>query len=217
MASKAAIYQAQGNLQEAARLLSGISEQTPSSEAFDRKIFQLKLERNYGEAFRLLQLRLVQFHYDDDDDKASDQVALAFIQRLAGDTAGARVTAEQARNTLNRLYRNQPNGIAMLLSRAYALLGDKDSALQVANRAIMLLPRNKDAVSGPELEENLAIVQTFVGEKSRAISILSQLLQTPYPGAVTPALLRLYPLWDPLRSDPAFQKLCEEKQPVAPK
>jgi hypothetical protein len=60
------------------------------------------------------------------------------------------------------------------------------------------------------------------GEKSRAISILRQLLQTPYnsrpygPAPVTPALLRLDPRWDPLRADPAFQKLCEEKQPVAP-
>ena len=57
MASKASIYQAQGNLQEAARLLSGINVQTPSEYAFDIKITQLRLERNYGEAVRLLQAR----------------------------------------------------------------------------------------------------------------------------------------------------------------
>jgi hypothetical protein len=56
------------------------------------------------------------------------------------------------------------------------------------------------------------------GENSRAISALTQLLQTPYDGwlygtPVTPALLRLDPIWDPLRADPAFQKLCEEKKP----
>jgi len=59
----------------------------------------------------------------------------------------------------------------------------------------------------------LALIQTIVGENTRAISTLTQLLRTPYAGAiVTPALLRLNPYWDPLRSDPRFQKLCEEKQ-----
>jgi len=77
---------------------------------------------------------------------------------------------------------------------------------------------------GSALEENLAVIQMMVGENSsRAISTLTRLLQTPYGGwtygcgcgrkPVTPALLRLDPLWDPLRADPGFQKLCEEKQP----
>jgi hypothetical protein len=57
----------------------------------------------------LLQARLAQFHYDSQDSKSYDQVGLALIQHLAGDTAGARVTAEQARNTLDQLYRDQPD------------------------------------------------------------------------------------------------------------
>jgi hypothetical protein len=83
----------------------------------------------------------------------------------------------------------------------------------------MLLPSDKDRVGGPAREESLALIQTLFGENSRAISILGRLLQTPYcsgllysPTPVTPALLRLDPIWDPLRADPAFQKLCEEKQ-----
>jgi hypothetical protein len=79
-------------------------------------------------------------------------------------------------------------------------------------RAIMTLPRAKDAMTAPRYEENLALIQTMVGENSRAISTLSQLLQTPYGLPITPALLRLDPLWDPLRADPAFQKLCEARQ-----
>ena len=71
---------------------------------------------------------------------------------------------------------------------------------------------------GPTYEEDLAIVQTLVGENSRAIANLTRLLQTPYFGnwyitPITPALLRIDPLWDSLRGDPAFQKLCEEKEP----
>jgi hypothetical protein len=38
-------------------------------------------------------------------------------------------------------------------------------------------------------------------------------LEIPYADCLTPALLRLHPLWDPLRGDTAFQKLCEEKHP----
>jgi len=82
----------------------------------------------------------------------------------------------------------------------------------------MLQPSAKDRVNGPQHEECLALIQTIVGENGRAISILTQLVQTPYPGwlyegPVTPALLRLDPAWDTLRGDPAFQKLCQEKQP----
>ena len=71
MASKASIYQAQGNLQEAAKLLSQINAQTPTEHTFADKILQLRLERNYGEAIRLLQARLAQFHFDSAVDKAT--------------------------------------------------------------------------------------------------------------------------------------------------
>jgi len=221
MAAKAGIYQAQGRLQEAARFLSEINGQTPSGYTPRLKITQLELERNYGEAVRLLQARLAQFHFDSEDDKAGNQVELALKQRLAGDAAGAKVTAEQARNTLEQLLRDQPDNPDLVesLSQAYATMGEKDLALKAAERAITLYPRTKDPVVGPVYEENLALIQTIVGENSRAIATLTQLLQTPYwggsytPAPITPALLRLDPLWDPLRADPAFQKLCEEKQP----
>jgi serine/threonine-protein kinase len=143
------------------------------------------------------------------------------MQRVASDTAEAKVTAEQAHNTLEPLYRDQPDNFvfAASLSQAYAAMGEKHSALEAAEQAIVLLPSAKDRVSGPSLEQNLAFIQTIFGENSRAISTLTQLLQTPYgswlydPVPITTALLRLDPIWDPLRADPAFQKLCEEQQP----
>jgi hypothetical protein len=62
----------------------------------------------------------------------------------------------------------------------------------------------------------LAVVEVLVGDKKRAIPRLQRLLEIPYSNCLTPALLRLHPQWDPLRADPAFQKLCDKKKPVNP-
>ena len=221
MAAKAGIYQAEGNLEQAGKFLSQINAQTPSPIALGIKMTQLRLERNYAEVIRLLQARQARPPSASETLKAITQVELALHQRVASDTAGAKVAAEQARNTLEQLCKNQPDNpdFAALLSLAYAALGEKNSALKQAERAIMLLPSAKDRMYGPAFEENLALIQTMCGANSQAISTLARLLQTPYYGGfyietpITPALLRLDPIWDPLRSDPAFQKLCEEKQP----
>jgi tetratricopeptide (TPR) repeat protein len=217
-ALKADMYQAEGNLQEAAKLLIDVNEQTTSVTAFETKLHQLRLERNHTEAIRLLQARRAQVPSACD---AFDMLHLAFAQRFVGDTAGAKVSAEQVRNTLEPLCKEQPDipDLRVELALANAVLGERDSALKEAERAIMLVPSAKDAVHRPGYEEILALIQTVLGENSRAISTLTQLLKTPYdsliygPAPVTPALLRLDPIWDPLRGDPAFQKLCEEKQP----
>jgi TolB-like protein/Tfp pilus assembly protein PilF len=222
IAAKAGIHQAEGDLKQAGNLLAGVDAYTAPSGAFGVKIAELRFERNFGEAIRLLQARVAQFQFGSELDEGVNHLRLAMVQRLAGDTAGAKITAEQARNRLEPLCRNQPNNalFATALSHAYATLGDKSSALKEADRAIMLLPSAKDRQQGPAIEESLALIQMTFGENSRAISALARLLETPYGGwlyefqtPVTPALLRLDPIWDPLRADPAFQKLCEEKKP----
>ena len=200
MALKATMYQAEGNLQESAKLLIDVNERTTLWNVFATKLDQLRLERNHAEAIRLLQARRAQVPSAFGN---LDLLHLAFAQRFVGDTAGAKVTAEQARNTLEPLCKEQPDNpdLEVQLAMAHAVLGERDSALRELERR-------------PDAEGYLAIIQTVFGENSRAISTLTRLLKTPsgnYGAApVTPALLRLDPLWDPLRSDPAFQKLCQQ-------
>jgi serine/threonine protein kinase/Tfp pilus assembly protein PilF len=219
MALVASTYQAQGNLEQAAKFLSEITVQTPFENAFMVKVTQLRLERNHAEAVRLLKARLAQFHFTSELNRGATQVFLAFAHSLAGDNTAATATAEQARNTLQPLWKNQPDNsaFAAALALANAALGKKDLAVNEAERATILLPSVKDRVDGPGLEERLALIQTIFGENDRAISTLRHLLQTPFqsslyaPMPLTAAHLRLDPLWDSLRTDPAFQQLCKEK------
>ena len=222
IASKASLYQAEGNLQEAAKLLVHVNAETNSDPAVRVKLAQLRLERNQTEADRFLQPRQARLQFASPMDKGIKQVGLAWVQRVSGDIAQSKVSAEQARNTLQQISKEQPDNafVAAALAVAYALLDEKGSALNEAQRAIALVPSSKDRLSGPGFEENLALVEMLIGENSRAIATLTQLLQTPYsgwlytPAPITPALLRLDSIWDPLRADPTFQKLCEERHPA---
>ena len=197
-ASKAAIYQAEGNLQEAAKLLVQVNAQTDSDLAVRLKLAQLRFERNPTEAAKFVELRQARLRFASPMDKGTKQLGLAWIKRVAGDMAAAKTLAEQARNTLEPISKEQPDNafVAAALAVAYAMLDEKDPALKEAERAMTLVPSSKDRLSGPGFEENLALVEMLIGENGRAISILTRLLQTPYsgwlysPAPITPALLK---------------------------
>ena len=215
VASEAAIYQAEGNLEQAGKLLAGVNAQTPSFIAFLTKMNQLFLERQFDEAIRLIHSRLTEYRDVSDIERFFNPFFLVLAQENAGDIVGARATAQQMLRPLEPLSQKDPDNpnFAQALSLIHAVLGQKDAAIKEAERAITLLPSGKDAVDGPRAEENLAFVEVLVGDKNRAIPRLQRLLEIPYTNFLTPALLRLDPKWDPLRGDPRFQKLCEEKKP----
>ena len=131
-----------------------------------------------------------------------------------------RKVGRQARSELESFLKEQPDNYFLIGYLALTNMGsgDKAAALALSEQAVTVSPIEKDAVVGPILIEILARVAAQMGEPDRAIAALQKLLSTPYAGAfpagpLTPALLRLDPMFDPLRNDPRFQKLVASPAP----
>ena len=127
--------------------------------------------------------------------------------RRHGDPARGLTYADSARMILERRVAADPAEprTRMLLALAYALLGRKADALREGTRVGEMLPVSRDALDGADLQEDLAYVETLVGEHDAAIKRIAYLLTIPSELSVP--FLRVDPMWDPLRSNPGFQKL----------
>jgi len=142
-------------------------------------------------------------------------------QQVAGDATGTRQTFQKACAELEPLLADQPEDYSVLVNLALVnmALGNKNKAIAFAERAIVADPVEKDAVRAPMLLEYLARVCAQMGEPERAVALLGKLLSTPYEGTMgtrvplTPALLQLDPMFDPLRNRPDFQKLVSQPVP----
>jgi TolB-like protein/class 3 adenylate cyclase/Tfp pilus assembly protein PilF len=132
---------------------------------------------------------------------------IGFARRSLQDEAGARAAFLKAQSAIEEDLKKSPDAADMhiQLARVLAFLGEKNRALAEAQRASELLPESKDAFSGPDITEGVAQVHAIVGENDRAIEILDGLLSRP--SSVTVQILRINPIWDPLRNDPNFQAL----------
>ena len=148
------------------------------------------------------------------------RICRPFYQGLAAralnDTISAKSSFLAARAEMEKIVEEEPDYPQALsvLGMTDAALGLKEDALREAQRAVELLPREKDPLTYAELIKNLAVVYAWTGEKEPALKELKALLQIPAP--ISYGQLRLHPYWDPLRGDPRFDKLvAESTKPVA--
>jgi len=134
--------------------------------------------------------------------------------RLLGDSALAREQYDSASEELQRdlalafpSSHTDRNWFRSGLAISYAGLGRRAAALEEVRQVLASAPREMDAISGAVTLQNLAFAYVLLGERTEAIKLLTRLLAVPAP--LSPALLRVDPLWEPLRSEPAFERLLQ--------
>jgi serine/threonine protein kinase/Tfp pilus assembly protein PilF len=215
-AYKAAIAQAEGDLARASALLAPLHPGADDIGVLELQIYQAILERRPAQIIPRLKEILL----------AEPDPALGFLngelrfwlgwaQDVAGDHAAAQESWRQARSELESTLKEQPENFGLMgdLALTNMGLGNKAAALALSERAIATNPIEKDLLDGPGSIEILARVTAGIGEPDRAIAALQKLVSIPYDGALvfsmplTPALLRLDPMFDSLRNDSRFQKL----------
>jgi tetratricopeptide (TPR) repeat protein len=171
------------------------------------RIYQLVYRRRYDELGALLVLALQSEDAALTNVDLTGLVRLAYAQRLGGNEALARQTFER----LERAMASRPGGIEHISSVAaiaplvYAGLGDYAKAIATAQRQVEANRYDKLEWAASKLV--LAQVQAQKGDRDAAIALLPELLEIP--GGLTPALLALDPLWDPIRDDPRFVALTK--------
>ena len=164
------------------------------------------IERRFTNVFQALEKKVV----SNELGHLQQLAARVALRVLAEQTEAAQSAAKEALPLLENRLREQPDDTFAMtgLSWVYLALGRSADALRLSKQAADTVPIEKDAVSGPVFQLGLAQIEVRAGAPEEAIKRLRRLLSIPAGRVASIALLKIDPVWDPIRDHPDFRQLA---------
>jgi TolB-like protein/Flp pilus assembly protein TadD len=210
IAEKAEAYIAEGNLDAAENLLRGREAITQSNIGVESYIEILVYRRRFDEAIQALSKTLEERTLA--PLAAADAKSwLAGLHLVAGHQPEARALFEEARKELTALREKGETSWRLTRALIWANTGLNDRPAVEREVPDLLSRTERDRWRAPGAKATAAGVYATFRDPDRAIPFLEQALASSYHTSITPAHLRLDPVWDPIRNDPRFQKLAGGK------
>ena len=185
-------------------------EYDPDGYVTSARVWVLTLKRKFADALQLVQQFRGETLTDADFGLCPKASLEGRLYRYQDDKMKAQAALEHARTVAEQLVREAPDdpGRHATLGVILADLSRKEDAINEGKKVVELLPESEDAVDGPKATAALAQIYAWVGEHDEAFRLLDHLLTVP--NGLTVPLLKLDPVWDPLRKDPRFQALIDK-------
>jgi TolB-like protein len=142
------------------------------------------------------------------------QLLLALSEQRDGSPAAAaesyRQVQARAQAALSEPQGNRNVEAAWYVALAWADagLGRRDQAVGAAQRATALIPEAADTLEGPAWQEFLAKTYAMNGDADHAVPLIEHLLQSEV-SLLSPGILQLDPVWDPIKDDTRFRELLK--------
>jgi serine/threonine protein kinase/tetratricopeptide (TPR) repeat protein len=198
-----------GDIGKAEDMMSEIKDNDYLTVMFNLSVYLDIVERKFDKAIKKLRSYKRPFESGQFRYTPNSQV-LGLIYKFENRQEISRAYFDSSRIELEKMLKESPQDerLHSSLGITYAGLGLKDKAVYEGKKGIELLPLEKEAYRGFYRQWDLADIYTLIGDYNNALKQIDFILSIP--GTFTINIMKLDPLYDPLRNLPGYKAIIEK-------